>query len=81
MLLKQFQLLRKFFFILMIGFKKGEQWAWWAFVVVGGISWGYGLIMQIIEKDMMNLILHLVGISLLLLGVLLPIKAFFPKKT
>ncbi len=68
------------FFILLTGFKKGEQWAWWALVVVGGISWGYGLIMQILEKDMMNLILHLVGIALLLIGVLLPLKAFFPKK-
>ena len=68
------------FFILLTGYKKGERWAWWAFVVVGGISWGYGLIIQILEKDMMNLILHLVGITLLLVGILLPIKAFFPKK-
>ena len=68
------------FFILLTGFKKGEKWAWWALVVVGGISWGYGLIMQILEKDMMNLILHLVGITLLLIGVLLPVKVFFTKK-
>lgn len=68
------------FFILLSAYRKGEKWAWWAIFVVGLISWGYGLIMQIIEKDMMNLILHLVGIILLLVGVLLPLKTFFPKE-
>jgi hypothetical protein len=67
-------------FVLFVGFKKGQKWAWWAFLFVGGIAWIYGLFMQIIEKDMMNLIGHLIGTVLWLLGILLAVKAFFPKK-
>ena len=69
------------FFILFIGFKKGEQWAWWSFLIVGIITWGYGLIMQISEGDMLNMILHSIGFILLLIGVLLPVKVFFAKKS
>ena len=67
-------------FVLFIGFKKGQKWAWWAFLFVGGIAWLYGLVMQISEGDMMNLVGHLIGTGLWLIGILLPIKAFFPKK-
>jgi len=69
------------FFILFVGFKKGEQWAWWSFLIIGIISWGYGLVMQISEGDMLNMILHLIGIVLLLIGVFLPVKIFFAKKS
>ena len=68
------------FFVLFMGFKKAQKWAWWAFLFVGGIAWIYGLIMQIGEGDMMNLIGHVIGIVLWLIGILLPIKVFFPKK-
>ena len=68
------------FFVLLTGFRKGEKWAWWAFLLVGGIAWGYGLIMQIIEKDMFNLILHSIGMVLFLFGLLLPAKIFLAKK-
>jgi len=68
------------FFVLFTGFKKGQKWAWWAFLFVGGIAWLYGLVMQIGEGDMMNLIGHVIGTGLWLIGILLPIKAFFPKK-
>lgn len=67
-------------FVLFAGFKKGQKWAWWAFLFVGGIAWIYSLFMQIIEKDMMNLIGSLTGTVLWLLGILLAVKAFFPKK-
>ena len=66
--------------VLFIGFKKGQKWAWWAFLFVGGIAWLYGLVMQISEGDMMNLVGHVIGTALWLIGILLPIKAFFPKK-
>ncbi len=69
------------FFIFFVGFRKGEQWAWWSFLVVGIISWGYGLVMQISEGDILNMILHLIGFVLLLIGVLLPVKIFFTKKS
>ena len=68
------------FFVLLTGFKKGQKWAWWAFLFVGGIAWIYGLVLQISEGDMMNLIGHVIGTGLWLIGILLPIKAFFPKK-
>jgi hypothetical protein len=68
------------FFVLFAGFKKGQKWAWWAFLVVAGIAWLYGLVMQIGEGDKMNLIGHVVGTGLWLIGILLPIKVFFPKK-
>ncbi len=30
------------FFILFTGFRKAEKWAWWAFLVGGGIAWLWG---------------------------------------
>ncbi|MBS3771656.1 MAG: hypothetical protein V5A47_12430 [Bacteroidales bacterium] len=68
------------FFILFKGFRKGEQWAWWAILIVGLIAWGFGLITQIGEGDTLNIILHLIGIILFLAGIILPIKVFFAKK-
>ncbi len=67
-------------FVLFVGFKKGQKWAWWAFLFVGAIAWLYGLAMQIIEKDTMNMIGHLIGTGLWLVGILLPVKTFFAKK-
>lgn len=67
------------FFILFCAFKKGDQWAWWAFLIIGVIVWGYGLVVQISEGDMMNTILHLIGAALILIGILIPIKVFFSK--
>ena len=69
------------FFILFAGFRKGSRWAWWCTLVAGLVVWGYGLYIQTSEGDVMNMVLHLIGIVLLLLGVLLPIRAFFGDKT
>ena len=68
------------FFVFFMGFKKAQKWAWWAFLLVAGIAWIFGLVTQIGEGDMMNLIGHVIGIVLWLIGILLPIKVFFPKK-
>jgi hypothetical protein len=68
------------FFVLLTGFKKGQKWAWWAFLFVGGIAWLYGLGTQIAEGDMMNVVGHVIGTGLWLIGILLPIKVFFAKK-
>jgi hypothetical protein len=68
------------FFVLFMGFKKAQKWAWWAFFFTGGIAWIFGLVTQISEGDMMNIIGHVIGIGLWLIGILLPIKVFFPKK-
>ena len=68
------------FFIVFTGFRKGEKWAWWCCLFAGLVIWGYGVYIQVSEADMLNMALHLVGIVLLLLGVLLPIRTFFAKK-
>jgi hypothetical protein len=69
------------FFILFNAFKNAERWAWWAFLLIGVIVWGFGLFMQISEKDMLNMILHLVGAVLWFLGIFIPYKLFFAKKS
>ena len=68
-------------FILFAGFKKGQKWAWWALLFMGIFGWCYGLVRHIIGGDVKNLIGHAIGAALFLIGILLPIKAFFPKKT
>jgi hypothetical protein len=68
------------FFVLFMGFKKAQKWAWWAFLFTGGIAWIFGLVTQIGEGDKMNMIGHVIGIGLWLIGILLPIKVFFAKK-
>jgi len=67
------------FFILYAGFRKVQRWAWWGILIVGLIVWGYGLYTEIAEGDVLNMVLHLVGIGLLIVGVLLPVKDFFAK--
>jgi len=68
-------------FILFNGFKKGLRWGWWGFFITAFIGWGYGLVRFIINGDTKNLIGQLIGIVLFLVGILLPIKIFFPKKS
>ena len=68
------------FFVLFAAFNKGAKWAWWAFLLVGGIAWIYGLIVQIMEGDVLNMILHIIGIVIMAFGLLLPVKEFFAKK-
>lgn len=68
------------FYVLFKGFKKGEKWAWWTFLFAGGIGYGFGLVVQILEVDVLNLILHAIGTGLLLVGLLISYKAF-PAKT
>ncbi|MFC1715359.1 hypothetical protein ACFL6S_16950 [Candidatus Poribacteria bacterium] len=65
------------FFVLFAAFKKAQKWAWFSFLVVGGIAWLGGLIISISVGDTMNLIMQLIGTVLLVLGLLLPIKSFF----
>jgi hypothetical protein len=67
------------FFVLFAGFAKKVRWAWYCVLVVGLIVWGYGLVVQALEGDIFNMIMHLVGIVLLAVGVLLPVKQFFGK--
>ena len=67
------------FFVLFIGFRKAQKWAWWSILAGGGIMWLWGLIITIVIVDVVNLIGHIIGMVLFLVGLLLPIKAFFAK--
>ena len=67
------------FFVLFAGFRKAQKWAWWAFLVVAGIAWLWGLISSITIVDKMNMILYIIGTVIFLVGLLLPIKEFFVK--
>ena len=67
-------------FILFAGFKKGQKWAWWALLSMGIFGWCYGLVRHIIGGDVKNLIGHIIGAALFLIGILLPISVFFSKK-
>jgi hypothetical protein len=68
------------FFVLFNAFNKGQAWAWWMFLLVGIFVWGYGIVLQALEGDVLNLIGHAIGIVLIFLGLVIPIKVFFPKK-
>jgi hypothetical protein len=68
------------FFFLYVGFRKGESWAWWALLVVGVISWGWGLVENIRFSSSMNIILHSAGAFVYLVGMMLPVGVFFGKK-
>jgi hypothetical protein len=68
------------FVILFTGFRNTEKWAWWAILFVGVGIWAYGIITNILEKDTLNSLLHIIGAVIFLVGILLPVKVFFTKK-
>ena len=67
-------------FIVFGAFRKAEVWSWWAMLVVGGLSWGWGLVDNIIMGSALNSIMHAAGTVVCLVGLLLPVGAFFAKK-
>jgi len=68
------------FFVLFAGFRKGQKWAWWSFLVVGGIAWLLGLIYSQVIGDKVNSLLMAIGIVIFLVGLLIPVKEFFGKE-
>jgi hypothetical protein len=56
------------------------KWAWWGFLIGGGIVWVWGVASSIIIGDIFYLALQLIGLILLIVGILLPVKEFFAKK-
>jgi len=67
-------------FILLTGFRKARKWAWFAFLIGGGIAWLGGLILAIFISDFLNTFIRLIGTGISVLGLFLPFKAFFGKK-
>ena len=68
------------FVILFTGFRNTEKWAWWAILIVGVGIWAYGIITNILDKDTLNTLLHIIGAVIFSVGILLPVKVFFTKK-
>ena len=67
------------FFILFLGFRKAQIWAWLALLIIGCVGWGVGLIINIVSGDMTNMTLHIIGVVIFLIGIFLPVKEFFVK--
>jgi hypothetical protein len=67
-------------FILYGAFRKVELWSWWALLVVGGLSWGWGLVDNMITGSVINTIMHGGGTVAFLVGLLLSVGVFFGKK-
>ena len=68
------------FFVLFAAFRKAQKWAWWCFLVVGGIAWLWGMISAIVIGDKVNMPLQIIGMVIFLVGILIPIKVFFAKE-
>jgi hypothetical protein len=67
------------FFILFAGFRKAERWAWWAMLVVGGITYVYGVVINILNGNTFDSAVHLGALAVLVVALLLPVKRFFTR--
>ena len=71
-------------FILFINYKaysKGEKWAWWAFLIAGGLSWGSMLSYRFVTGYIASsgMITFIVGLALLIIGLVIPAKTIWGK--
>ncbi len=66
-------------FILFAGFRKAERWAWWAMLVVGAIAWGYGAVVNVLNGNTLDSVVHLVGLVVFLVALFLPIRKFMAR--
>ena len=64
-------------FILFAAFRKTQKWSWCGMLIVGGLAWGWGVVESAMIGNIFDLIMQLVGIVLLLIGLLIPLKSFF----
>ncbi len=69
------------FFILFAAFRKTEKWSWWAFLVVAFFAWAWGTVNGALVNARVYFLMNLGGMVIFLAGVLLPVRAFFSKKS
>jgi hypothetical protein len=67
------------FFVLFVGFRRAQKWAWWTLLVGGGIALLWGLVNYIVVGSKLHILLQAVVMAIFLVGILIPIKAFFGK--
>ena len=48
-------------------------------MLVGTGIWAYGITNNLIEQDMLNALLHVIGAAIFAVGILLPVKSFFAR--
>lgn len=68
-------------FILFAGFRKAERWAWWAMLVVGGITCVYGSVINILNGNTFDSAVHLVALVALVVALFLPVKKFLARSS
>ena len=69
------------FFILFAAFRKAEKWSWWAFLIVAFFAWAWGMVNGALDNARIYFLMNLGGMVIFLAGVLLPVRAFFSKKS
>ncbi|UCF99807.1 MAG: hypothetical protein JSV89_09775 [Spirochaetaceae bacterium] len=69
------------FFILFAGFRKAEIWAWWAMLVVGGITCIYGAVINVLNGNTLDSVVYLVALVVLLVALFLPVKKFLVRSS
>lgn len=67
-------------FVLFTAYKKVEKWAWFYILVVGILGWVNNLVANIIFKNSMTITIIVIGLVLIVIGLLIPVKDFFGKK-
>jgi hypothetical protein len=66
-------------FVLFVSFRKAQKWAWWALLIGGCVTGIGGMILPISIGDKMYSLIYIIGVVIFLVGIFLPIKAFFTK--
>ena len=67
-------------FILFAAYRKAQKWAWWAILIGILPRLGFTVMRHIVIGDMMTAYLVLGALVVFLVGILLPVKAFFTNK-
>jgi hypothetical protein len=66
--------------ITLTGYRRGEKWAWYTLWLVPAILVGQGLFNTVFLGDVNEMLQWIPTTTLSLLGLLLPIRKFFPRK-
>ena len=66
--------------ITLTGYRRGEKWAWYTLWLVPAILVGQGLFDSVFLGDLNEMLQWIPITSISLLGLLLPIRRFFPRK-
>ena len=66
--------------ITLTGFRRGEKWAWYTLWLVPAVLVAQGIIHSILLGDISEMLQWIPTTSISLLGLLLPIRKFFPRK-